>query len=133
MNESWVFTANFRKILLDSPNVLLGVQAAKLLGPYCFCNVFFPLKFQSLESDAFIKSRVLCPKNVYFSHNFILNLNMIKRFTGYTPNSPHKIFRPSLTKIIEQNLFYFVPFKKYRPIKFEQLAHFSYLTTLLLY
>ena len=63
---------------------------------------------------------------------------MIKRFTGYknnknSPKSPHKIFRPSLTEIIEQNLFYFVPFEKYWPIKLEQLAHFSYMTILLLH
>ena len=63
---------------------------------------------------------------------------MIKRFTEYeiiknSPKSPHKIFRPSLTKIIEQNLFYIVPFEKYWPIKMEQLAPFSYMTILLLY
>ena len=46
--------------------------------------------------------------------------------------SPHKIFRPSLTKINEQNLFYLVPFEKYWPMKLEQLDHFSYMTILLL-
>ena len=68
---------------------------------------------------------------------------MIKRFTGYEDKQKFtKIAnRPSLTKIIEENLLlilllfvtYLFPFEKYWQIKSEQLAHFSYMTIVLLY
>jgi hypothetical protein len=58
------------------------------------------------------------PKGAAIVKNHELGLFLRTRFRSKIYQNHH--FRPSLTKIIQQNLFYLVP------LKLEQLAHFLY-------
>jgi hypothetical protein len=45
-------------------------------------------------------------------------IHRLQKIIKNSQKSPHEIFIPSLTTIVEQNWFYSVPFEKYWPILF---------------